>query len=175
MGDVTRASKSCAVQISYENAFVHLKCTLFKVHHFQLLAAQFSDLIQIENIKIVWVSVSGHLSKIWRDFKCDDVVKTLKHTINLGSFVYKRNTASSGVTIKNVSLIGFKRNVAQRCQCEIFKVVILKLVCSSNYTRFSWCHKDFSNTHKKLIARSFIKTDETILLCRLSIRCFSNS
>ena len=50
---------------------------------------QFLELLKLENLKIVGVSVGGNLAKIGRDFRCNNIMKTLKNVSNLSNLLGK--------------------------------------------------------------------------------------
>ena len=77
--------------------FSNMKCALFQVRNLTSLPYQFLELLKLENPKIIEISIGSDLAKIGRDFRCNDIVKTLKNITNLDSFARKRNAVSSGV------------------------------------------------------------------------------
>ena len=61
------------------------------------------------------------LAKIKRDFKCNDIMKTLKNVTNLGSFTKKRNIDLSGIVKLKI----------------LVKVVLKEDLCKDDYVRLS--------------------------------------
>ena len=78
VGDITGTSKACTAQIAYVNSFNKLKYVLFQVFNFTALPQEFLELLKLSNLKIVGVSVGGDVARIGRDFRCNDVTKSLK-------------------------------------------------------------------------------------------------
>ena len=97
MGDIIGTSKIFTVQIAYVDNFSNVKCALFKVHNLIYLHNQLLGNLKVNNLKIVDTSVCGILDVIGRDFRCANMIKTLKNSTNLGSFARKRDVVPSGV------------------------------------------------------------------------------
>ena len=56
--------------------------------------------------------MGSDLAKIGRDFRCNNVMKTLKNVTNLGSFARKRNVVPSGVVkLKTLVNVVLKENL----------------------------------------------------------------
>ena len=79
---------------------------MFLVFNLNDLPNEFLELLRTSDLKIVGVSVSGDISKIGRDSRCDNFTKNLKHVNNLGRFVRKLNVVSNGfVKLKTLAKV----------------------------------------------------------------------
>ena len=99
MRDMTRTSKVCTTQIACIDSLDSLKIVMLLVFTLTVLPNEFLELLRTSDLKIIRVYVSSDISKIGRDFRCDNFTNNLKHVTNLGRFARKLHVFSNCIAL----------------------------------------------------------------------------